>query len=335
MPLPLLIIGAAALAAGLAGIGKGVEAISDSSKAQSKNIEAQNIFDAAKNRMQRQRKSTRKTLENLGLVKLNTWKNQIKTFVVAFKKIKNVELIGAVAKEGNTPIIEETTLKDMKDISFHASEVLSTGITGLSAGTLAGVGAYSGATMFATASTGTAIASLSGVAASNATLAWFGGGSLAAGGGGMALGTLVLGGIVAGPALLIGGFVLSAEAKKKLAEAKCNLAKSREAEASMGRVTTALNGIQSISTEYTDFLEKIIPYVNQSIKNMKNILKKSGNDYKKCTKDERKQIYITLEYVNLLKSILETPLLTKKGNLKPGVSKKLLDYTTSLVGLNQ
>lgn len=43
------------------------------------------------------------------------------------------------------------------------------------------------------ASTGTAIASLSGVAATNATLAWFGGGSLTAGG------LWMLGGIVAAP----------------------------------------------------------------------------------------------------------------------------------------
>ena len=45
----------------------------------------------------------------------------------------------------------------------------------------------------------TAIASLSGVAATNATMAWFGGGALAAGGSGMAGGMMVLGGIIAAP----------------------------------------------------------------------------------------------------------------------------------------
>lgn len=42
------------------------------------------------------------------------------------------------------------------------------------------------------ASTGVAIAALEGAAAHDATLAWFGGGALADGGGGMALGSLVL-----------------------------------------------------------------------------------------------------------------------------------------------
>ena len=55
---------------------------------------------------------------------------------------------------------------------------------------------------FAVASTGTAISSLSGIAASNATLAWLGGGSIAAGGFGMTGGLVVLlgGGAVIGSA---------------------------------------------------------------------------------------------------------------------------------------
>ena len=53
------------------------------------------------------------------------------------------------------------------------------------------------ATAFGVASTGTAISALSGAAASNAALAWLGGGALAAGGGGIAAGEALLG--LAGP----------------------------------------------------------------------------------------------------------------------------------------
>lgn len=53
------------------------------------------------------------------------------------------------------------------------------------------------ATTFGTASTGTAISTLSGAVAANAALAWLGGGSLAAGGGGMAAGEAFL--AMAGP----------------------------------------------------------------------------------------------------------------------------------------
>ncbi len=52
------------------------------------------------------------------------------------------------------------------------------------------------------ASTGAALSGLSGAAARNATLAWLGGGSLAAGGGGMALGAMVLSSLNVGGVLL-------------------------------------------------------------------------------------------------------------------------------------
>ncbi|AVI91336.1 hypothetical protein CW753_18200 [Klebsiella pneumoniae] len=52
------------------------------------------------------------------------------------------------------------------------------------------LGAWALVSAIGTASTGTAIGTLSGVAATNATLAWFGGGAVAAGGAGMSGGML-------------------------------------------------------------------------------------------------------------------------------------------------
>lgn len=76
----------------------------------------------------------------------------------------------------------------------------------------AGTAAYTGAlglmTLLGSASTGTALSSLTGAAYWNATLAAFGGGSLATGGLGIAGGTVVLGGLVALPALA-GGYLLA------------------------------------------------------------------------------------------------------------------------------
>ena len=70
------------------------------------------------------------------------------------------------------------------------------GIGGSLAGMAAGAGTMALVVAYGTASTGTAIASLSGVAATNASLAFLGGGAVSAGGGGMVAGAAVLGGIV-------------------------------------------------------------------------------------------------------------------------------------------
>lgn len=81
------------------------------------------------------------------------------------------------------------------------------------------------ATTFGTASTGTAISTLSGAAAGQAALAWLGGGTLAAGGGGTAAGTTLL--ALAGPigwtiagATLLASIALFAKKKFENREAK-------------------------------------------------------------------------------------------------------------------
>lgn len=65
------------------------------------------------------------------------------------------------------------------------------------------LGTYTLTSVFGTASTGTAIATLSGQPLTNATLACIGGGSIATGGGGMATGVGVLGAIAIAPVLLM------------------------------------------------------------------------------------------------------------------------------------
>lgn len=64
---------------------------------------------------------------------------------------------------------------------------------GAAIATLGPTAAMSIATVIGTASTGTAVSALSGIAATNAALAWLGGGTLAAGGAGIAGGSVILG----------------------------------------------------------------------------------------------------------------------------------------------
>ena len=102
----------------------------------------------------------------------------------------------------NKLLVTELSIKDYRVLA-----------EGASVGSVAAVGSWSLVALLGTASTGTSIATLSGVAATNATLAWFGGGALAAGGAGMAGGSLVLGGIAIIP--LIAYCTWSSHSKSK------------------------------------------------------------------------------------------------------------------------
>lgn len=96
-------------------------------------------------------------------------------------------------------------------------------------GVLAAYGAYTGVGMPASTAGGVAITELSGVVATNATLAWLGGGALSVGGFGMVGGMVVLGGLVAGPALAILGAMSADEMKEKLEKAKAYYSQVEEA----------------------------------------------------------------------------------------------------------
>ncbi len=100
------------------------------------------------------------------------------------------------------------------DVALYFIEDQSAGELGqnlsiTAASSLAGLGASAGAlglaTAIGTASTGTAISSLSGAAASKAALAWLGGGAVSAGGGGTVVGMAVVGGVAAVAAVAVGG----------------------------------------------------------------------------------------------------------------------------------
>lgn len=113
--------------------------------------------------------------------------------------------------------------KQSADIDIKAGGSAAAGVAaGAGVASLAPTAAMAIATTFGTASTGTAISSLSGAAATNAALAWLGGGTLSAGGGGMAAGRFLL--KLAGPTgwaisgvALVGSALFARNHNKKLA----------------------------------------------------------------------------------------------------------------------
>lgn len=120
---------------------------------------------------------------------------------------------------------EEFARQDLKAAQQSAAGAGAGFTAGAAVASMAPTAAVWVATTFGTASTGTAISTLSGTAATNATLAWLGGGALAAGGGGTAAGSALL--ALAGPvgwtiagATLLTSIVLFTKKKFENREAK-------------------------------------------------------------------------------------------------------------------
>lgn len=190
-------------------------------------------------------------------------------FVLPF--LSTAELITHAPQPEGPPADDHPEAGDPDSQAKYRAGLFSIGITnaiaagagGAAAGATAGgaiggaaaYGAFTATALMGTASTGTSIAGLTGIAASNATLAALGGGSLATGGAGMAGGTAVLVGIAAAPAALLalgGALFMVRRSRKKEQEVHTQLddveTSLNDSAAGYTAMTTALRRATSIQT---------------------------------------------------------------------------------------
>ncbi len=326
MPLPLLFIGIAA-ATSATGIGKTIKAGVDQSHAKKINANANDMVEAEAQKLDNLRKKCGESLQRLGEQKVFVLNNSISEFLEYFQKIKNVDFTESEGiMEINKLHIEQKDFDDLEEMTKFSVSLAQGGLTGAAGGALTAFGAYSAATTFATASTGTAIASLSGAAASNATLAFFGGGSLAAGGLGMAGGMAVLGGLVAGPALLVMGLITGAKAGKSLENAYANEAKAEEVCEELKNASVQCIAIRRRSYMFYSLLAKMDSYLYPLNQKMKKIINDEGIDYSKYSVDSKKSIAALVSTVATIKSVLDTSILKEDGGVTEESEKLLNDY---------
>lgn len=315
MPLPLLFIGIAA-ATGLAGAGKTVKAVVDNTNANKINTAANEGVDNARKRLEQQRGAVAQSLEKLGEEKLQILAGTVTSFVSAFEKIKNIDFTSSVGLEELEKLhIDQKDFEELKELGNFAIQVAGGVTAGAAGGALTAIGAYGAAQTFAAASTGTAIASLSGAAATNATLAFFGGGSLAAGGLGMAGGMMVLGGLVAGPALLVMGLITGAKSQEKLDQALINKAQAEEIMEALHVASDQCSVIRRRAYLFYSLLAHLDTYLLPLVWQMEDIIAKEGTDYRTYSPESKKVIMAAASNAGSVKAVLDVPVLTDDGSL--------------------
>lgn len=315
MPTPLITGGLITLL-GIKGVADLRQAAVDSREAEKITALADDMIDASHRVINEVRNRTKYAIEELGRQKLEASVTELKDFVEIYRRLKNVNVSKSNIEEslGKLPIVSEGSLAEMDDISLEATDVLESGLAGVGAGALLGWGTYGGVMALGSASTGTAIAGLSGVAATNATLAWLGGGAVAAGGGGVALGTAILGGIVAAPALLVAGGIFKSKAREKVNNACAYFAQAEQAVSEVKLGIEKLNHIAATANQINDLLRAIREYTDMFNAGM-NIITMSKTDWRQFSQEEKNVVAGAVKMVQILKVILDCPLLTEKGEI--------------------
>lgn len=316
MPLPL-ILGAAAAVAGAAGVGSGIHGAIKMKKASDTMKSADQRHKKNLERFESQNQKTNGDMDRLGTLELEILKS-FEDFSRIFDKIKNKPEFKEYHKDGVK--IPEYNGEELKKVSVGAG-VLIGGLGGAAIGTAGGF-ASAGATTAAVmalgcASTGTPIAALSGVAATNATLAALGGGSLAAGGGGMALGTTILGATTLGVGLLVGGIIFNVTGISLSNKADKAQEQVVQAEREIDRICYYMKDLSSTAIKYETSLRKVNDVFQKHLKFLEGIVdvaqKTDWNDF---SDTEKLATENTVLLTGLLYKMCKVQLVLKAANDK-------------------
>ena len=209
---------------------------------------------------------------------INTIAQRPKSFDVSLEEIK----------------IEKGKFQSALDFANLERENLKNGAKGMGIGVAVG-GAVAGlapttalwiATTFGTASTGTAISALSGAAATNAALAWLGGGTLASGGGGMLAGQALLAlagpigwGVTAGGVLL--GIFLIIKKKFKI---------QGEKKEEIKRIKQFTESLQEVRLKIEQIKVQTVSIHNLLLKQLEDCLEFANVDYSTITSQDKKRL---------------------------------------------
>lgn len=233
-------------------------------------------------------------------------------FSEAFSRLKNVDLI-ELASIGHL-VGADLPDVELREIQVDAVGTVAALVGGAAAG--AGIGAltYTAVGAFAVASTGTAISALSGAAATSATLAWLGGGSLAAGGGGVAAGTMVLTGIVAFPVVLsLAGFVewKGRKALSQQAEVEAELVK---AAAELDLVEASADAVCARSRDVRHLLDDAREALLDRLPALRGLLE-GKDDYALYTAAQRSQVAVMVALATTAVAVMSTRITDEDGQV--------------------
>ncbi|GAA8342279.1 glycine zipper family protein [Helicobacter pylori] len=326
MPLPFILGGLALVAAGY-GVKKGIDALDADCEADEFIKKAENLKEESTKKAESAESDCRRAFMRFGKKKLHVLSHSVSNFLNHFHRL-NRSRITIGTKDTDMQDIQKQVL-DARKITNQYREVDFFDVSGAVAGSaiggvLAAYGAYAGVGMLASTAGGVAIAELSGVAATNATLAWLGGGALSVGGFGMVGGMAVLGGLVAGPALAILGAFSASKMEEKLENAKAYCSQVEKAAKEADAVIDNLQAIRKMADLFTRQITKFDALFFSLAQDAIATMKKHNYDTSRYNQKERDQLCVTVSTLMTLSAFLKVSIMDKHQKLNEKAQKALI-----------
>lgn len=171
---------------------------------------------------------------------------------------------------------------------------------------------------YANASTGTPISTLSGAAATNARLAFLGGGSLQSGGGGVKLGKTAGGIAAVGPALFVAGLAVKNQGTKARTEAERHGAQVEISIAALVTRDQLLRGVQERAQELQLLIDRMI----ERAKNVLDVLESEPFDISL----HAVRLQAALLFVKSVREVATASVADEDGNIDSGTQRLIFTY---------
>ncbi|WQV04623.1 glycine zipper family protein [Helicobacter pylori] len=319
-----LILAGVALAAAGYGVKKGIDALDADCEADEFIKKAEGLKEEAAKKAESAESDCRRAFARFGEKKLHVLSHTVPNFLDHFHRLNRSRII----IEGVNMQDIQRQVSDAQKITNQYREVdffdASGAVIGSAAiGVLAAYGAYAGVGMLASTAGGVAIAEISGVAATNATLAWLGGGALSVGGFGMVGGMAVLGGLVAGPALAILGAVSASKMEKKRDDAKAYHSQVEAAVKKTDVIVDNLQAVRKMADLFTRQITKCDALFFSLSQDAIATMKKRNYDVSHYSQEEKDQLCVVCSTLMILSAFLKAPVMDEHQKLNEKAQKAL------------
>lgn len=325
MPIPFLLAGLSAVA-GLAGLGGHMSAKEMNEKAQNISMEAQELYNASKASLEKVQNETEKSLLKLGYSKKKTLDYSMKQFLDLYERIKHISIRESVGlNEISNFKIEPQDVIQLREMSNIYSSSIKSGATGAAAGAVVALAA-SGSLSIVTS--GLSIAGSFLAAGEVSAAAGIAGSALSFG---AAMTPLAA---IAAPVVLFTGISASMKADENLEKAQAMHAEAEAACEKMKVSETLCKAISDRSEMFNDLLVQLDGMFSECTSLLEEVIRKK---YKRIFKKEitsddfsdndLKLVAVTRSLAGAVKAVIDTPILTKDGNISDE-SQEIYNQTT-------
>ncbi len=312
MPLPFLLAGLG-IAAGIIGAGGHLDAEETNEKAQRKSEEAQELYKSAKYSLEEARNRTEKSLLKLGYAKKKILDCSMKQFLNSYDKIKHISISKSIGLNeiSNFSIAPQDAIQ-LREMSDIYSSSIQSGVAGVATGAIVALGASGSLTLV----TGELAVAGSFLAAGEiGAAAGIAGSALSFGA------TMTPLAAVAAPVVLFTGISASLKADENLEKAQVMYAEAEKAREEMKISETLCDAISDKSEMFNDLLVELDDMFSECTCLLAGVVRKKAGKIKKnlmsadFTESELKLIAVTRALAGAIKAVIDTPILTKDGDI--------------------